>query len=699
MRALILKMKPRQAGRSEGVSNDRPCRGRVIIKGKTEVDDEEDVGQINTCMPPWCRRHIIDMRGRGREFFEFPSEEKVLQDISTMIAEGRVGVPEGSADCSCNSSAKMERRRHAEGMVVKALKGSDDYCSKGFDSPTPPVATTSSPPLRADSNAQLVASEVMRQRFEKEKWRAAVAKKFNAHRNTLRRARKAYPLYRVAIDNLEHHVSKLSEFYEDKLPKVYVVLHIQYPDASEADLRAASVQALDQQEELSQALYVLDRYVLAFEQLEDPDYEPLKVIIYTDAEAFNLFLTGNIAGDAVPEGEVVDTIDFTVGNIFLAYAGEGGLATIPGVRGPSGPLGVHLLLIPADELGSNMLVIAVNPHELYHDIRPDIPGLADEEVNAEHMAILAAHKSGRVKLSADKIVLGKTTLNLIDLIAKIYLDNLEEISADLVGGIEMCGWAYALCMLNTFVAYNCKKDGVIATKDRLRTSSTFEINKKNELWFEEHPVDYVRMFIITSALELLGFGDEARAIREMADRAINFSCPEFIIWEDINGKRPPIQIRTSDLEQLAPVVVEALLKTPFNALKGKSHHDRIAWTRKRQAKVDVLVETLVQFIRQRHAGCKVKLELPGDIGDVYGIYVAAAASICFYRLIAEGAINPSDVAVLVNDAAMQMARLCMQQQKTGGKLPPSIKKTDSQLPNLAPDTPTAPAARKRRKNK
>lgn len=580
-----IKLRLDAASNPEVFGSVKPVRrGRVVIKGgeasrigSDKVGKKGDQPSHPTKVPD--RRQKVNLVGCGRPQFPLPSVQKVVEDIGKLIAEGGVKVEEHHEEEKGEGFPEKKRRL---GSVSPSSFGSDPI--RRMASPTAAVPDGPSPAeddgdwrLRSDANAQLVASEVLRLCFKEHTWRAAVAKKFNPARSILRRARKVHSQYQAVIDNLDEHYGKLRALYEAALPQVYDQLKAQNPDAGDGELRVAAVQLLDGQKELAQILYVLDRYVMAFEQREDPEYEPLKILVYTDEEAFNLFLTGNIDA-AKADGEVVDTIDFSLGNRFLAYAGEDSLATLPRAHGP---VGVNLLLVPDDEMFVSMLTMALNPHELYHDIRSDIKGLAEEEAAAVAGAIQDAVSSGQVRLSSETIDIGNTTLPLVDLITKLFLDNLEEIACDLVGGIEMCGWAYALCMRYTFVAYNSKADGVINTRERLRTDSVFKINKKGELWFEPHPVDYSRMRLLASTLELIGFGKEAQEVREKLDAAISFKTPDFITWEDVDEKREAIEIASSDLDQIAPVVAKAILMTPFAALKGKSHHDRIPFTAKR----------------------------------------------------------------------------------------------------------------------
>ncbi len=665
-----MKKKPLRKGifndhsHNDAIDKDHPCcRGRLVIKSgqpRLGTNKEAEHNHPDDCQKPCCRRHLVDMLGRGRPEFPIPSEQKVLQDVQAMLASGSLsldGDPESEVEEADGIRSRKPRTLGDIFATVKKMKSADD---KGSGGPGTASAGRSGRKggrkLKANANANRVASEVIRLCFFDERWKATVAKKFNPSRNTLRRARKLGK-YIAGIDSLDNHFGKLRELYKSALPKAFDMVTMQFPDSPEGERRAAAVQLIDQQEDLQQILYVLDHYVQAFEQLDDPEYAPLQAVTVTVEEAFNLFLTGDIeAARGKAQQALADTVNFMIGNSFLPHAGEDGPATIPGA---SGPVGLHLILVPEDEVGIIMLMMVLYLHEFRHDIFADIKGLAEEEGKALLSTLRDASTSGRLKLSVDHIMLGKTKVPMIDLISKVFLDELGEIDADLVA-LELSGWAFALNMLYVFGAFNSKRAGAIRTKELLRTNSYFQVSKKGELWFEPHPVDYFRVYMLAAALELLGFKEEAQEIRDLADSAVGSKKPEFIIWEDASGKRDPIKIRMSDLVQAAPIVAEAILMTPFAALKGKSNHDIVAWTRKRQDKVDMLVDALVKHIKSVLAGEDVKLELPAGVGDVYATYVAAAAAIAFYQLIADGEVDPTDVPQLVNTSSLQMLQLSMQ---------------------------------------
>jgi hypothetical protein len=705
----------------DGFTQEQPCcRGRVVLKGgspRLGVDKEEHNHPAN-CEKPCCRRHLVDMLGRGRKEFPIPSKQKVLQDISQMIAQGKIGALEGLPD---PGDGPVSVRKRARGIrtpgtdlsrllrrMVKGVQSPDDKSQPGSGAQAPSAPAKGAPTapartrrkLKSNANAQRVAAEVIRLRFHDERWKAAVAKKFNQSRGVLRRARKQDARYQQPIASLDQHFEKLRQLYTEALPDAYDLLKKQYPNASDGELRAAAQMLLDQQEELAQILYVLDHYVMAFEQLEDPEYEPLLAVTSTVEEAFNLFLTGDIEAARGKARQVLaDTVNFTIGNCFLPHAGEDGPATIPGA---SGPVGLHLILVPEDEVGIIMLMMVLYLHEFRHDVFADIKGLADEESVALLKKLKEAHASGRIKLSAEAVTLGKTRVPLIDLISKVFLDNLPEIDADMIA-LEMCGWAFALNMLYVFGAFNSKREGAIKTKELLRVSSYFQVSKKGELWFESHPVDYFRVYLLAAAMELQGFPEAAQVIRELADAAVGSRKPEFIYWEDMTGRRDPIKIRMSDLIQCAPVVVEAILTTPFPALKGKCNRDIVSWTPKRQDKVDALVDVMIKYIKSVAAGQPGKLELPAGIGDIYATYVAAAAAITFYQLISDGELEPAEVPQLVNQTALGMLALSLQclknkqQASGGGEQVPSAG--DKPASGAAPSTPdnsggTSPASGK-----
>lgn len=698
---------------SHGPMQDQPCcRGRLVIKSgqpRLGVNKEHDHDHPENCQKPCCRRHLVDMLGRGRQEFPIPTKEKVLRDIATKIAQHRVGVPAGALaqeiEEAEEAGEKLQQLPDTRSVMRLLDALSKRVKDDGKNLPAPNAGAAGNKrkltgrKLKANANANRVAAEVIRLRFFDERWKAAVARKFNPSRGVLRRARKsADSRYQAAIDSLDAHYTKLRELYRGALPQAYDMLKMQYPNETDAALRGAAVQLLDQQEELAQIIYVLEHYVLAFEQLEDPEYESIQAVTTTVEEALNLFLTGDIiAARGKARQALAETVNLVVGNCFLPHAGEDGPATIPGA---TGPVGLHLILVPEDEVGIIMLMMVLYLHEFRHDIANDIKDLLEEEAMAVIKQLKEAHAGGRIKLSAETIMLGpKTKVQLIDLLAKLFLDLLGEMDADLVGGIEMCGWAFALNMLYVFGAFNSKKDGAIRTRELLRTSSYFQVNKKGELWFESHPVDYFRLYLLATALEMLGYKEEAVEIRDLADSGVGSKKPEFITYFDAEDKREPIKLRMSDLMQCAPVVVEAILMTPFKALKGKSNHDIVAWSQKRQDKVDALVDILVKHVKSCIAGEQPKMELPASLGDVYATYVAAAAAVAFYQLICAGELDPAEIPEHVNQSALQMLAVCMQNLKTkqaatAEKAPadPAVAKAQGPVP--APAAPAAPAGSK-----
>jgi hypothetical protein len=449
--------------------------------------------------------------------------------------------------------------------------------------------------------------------------------------------------YQTAIESLDEHLAKLQEIYRDSIPRVMATIAAQHPELPEDELRSVTVQVLDQQEELAQILYVLGRWTDAFGQLRDGLHEQLQAVVLVVEEAFNLFFTGDIEGaQNKADKALFKSTNFLIGNVFLAHAGIEGPATIPGSHGP---IGAHLILVPQDEVSVIMLMMVLYLHEFRHDVFADVEGLVKEEADAVKRSIKEAYDSGNIKLSNEKIKIGSWSGRTIDVICQLFLDNLGEIDADLVGGIQMSGVAFALNMILVFSAFNSKPSGsAIRNPQLLNVDGSYDTSKEGVLQFEAHPPDYLRLYINAAALELMGFADQAAEIRGLADEAVGKHKPQVVNWFFEETKRKqPISIAWSDLLQVVPIVAKAILMTPFKALNGKSNHDVVAWTPKREAKVQALEDALVAGTSQ------ITVQ-----GDVYASYVAAAATRAFWRVIREGKAHAGEAPARINELALQM---------------------------------------------
>jgi hypothetical protein len=194
------------------------------------------------------------------------------------------------------------------------------------------------------------------------------------------------------------------------------------------------------------------------------------------------------------------------------------------------------------------------------------------------------------------------------------------------------------------------RDAKVSSKVKLiRTGSVFHLVQQDNgdiaIVFEVHPVDYVRIYFVAAALEAIGFAKEAKKLRELADFAVGDELPKEITYKDGDEQTDlVIKFATADLLAVASVVVTAIIETPLASQLGKSCGDLVMWTRKRQAKVDVLTDILA-------AG---KSDLPTNIGSIFATYVGAAASQAYIKLVREGKMDAASALRLVNRAALKM---------------------------------------------
>jgi hypothetical protein len=421
------------------------------------------------------------------------------------------------------------------------------------------------------------------------------------------------------------------------------VLAAQNPNVGDGKLLEAAIEVLD--DELHQILSVLRIWMDAFGQLRSGNYKQLEAVVFSVEQAFRLF-EGEEPATSGGEGTArLKTSKFHVGNVFVARFSDQGPATLPGTRGP---IGAHAIEVPHDERNIISLMLVLYLHEFRHDIFADVEGLAEELAMVAARSIREACETGKVTLSQEKALVGKTSVRLSDLLVKLFADNIGEVDADISGGILLSGPAYLYNMVSTFSAFNSKRDGVFNTERLLRTGSFYGIkdlpNGQKTLQFWPHPPDYIRAYIVAAALDNIGFPDEAQQCRLLADQAVGQPLPEFITWRDENPKsKDVIKIATADIRAVAPVVAEALIDTKLESLGGHSTREVINWNKHRQDKVDVLVANLM----------KGSAEVPSGIGDVFATYVAAAATLAYWGLVKSG-VQPRRAAMVVDTNALKM---------------------------------------------
>lgn len=438
--------------------------------------------------------------------------------------------------------------------------------------------------------------------------------------------------YQDCIASLEAQLNTLQQRYREAIPIIVKELTTRNPKASKQEIFKAAIQLLDQ--ELVQILTVLSIYTDSFGQYRDGVYaKELRIINFFFMQAFRL--NTSVDPDSATGTPQLNTINFSVRDVFLARFSSMGLGTIPGTKGP---LRAHALQIPFDMRTILALVLPLMAHEFRHNVFHDVKGLEEELIKTLKEALEKAHKDGTLKLSAKVYQLSRRLqVPAIDLLVKLMVDSIGEIDADISGGVLFSGPSYLYNMLLSFPAM---------LGGKLRTSSVYQLvdqeNGDKALVFEPHPPDYIRTHIVAAGLDEIGFSAEAAECRKLSDKAVG-EVPEDITWSDAGEKNEMvIRIPVADIIAVAPVVAKALIRTPLTALNGKTTADIINWTPAREAKVRKLVEIL-------KAG---KSDIPTD-GSYFATYVGSAATIAFWELVHAGG-EAKTTALSINGNAMGM---------------------------------------------
>lgn len=619
-----------------------------------------------------CRNHMVVVPGTGDKNFKFPSVEtlviRALNRLKTQTSAGKPdSVQDGDAhdhehDCQGGTCSHPKEGADSGGAVTFKVKGSRRKSARRFrivveNTFIPGIPTHGQVPAtlipqlpaerrRGDVDATLfAAAEGLRLIMEEGRFDAIVADRFDPLAGAVNWARHHMSdKYQGAIESLGVQLNQLQSLYKDALPRVLTVLAAQNPKVPGEVLLEAAVDTLDQ--ELAQIITVLRIWTDAFAQLRDGMYKQLEAITFLVEQAFVLFEGGSL--DASCDKDCLSklkTTVFKVGNVFVARFSDNGPATLPA----RGPIGAHAIEVPMDERNIITLMLALYAHEFRHDIFHDVEGLEDELRDAVAAAIARAHKGGEFKFSSDTVTFRGQKIKTIDMLVKLFADTIGEVDADISGGVLLTGPAFLYNMILSFSAFNARRRGVENTPHLLRSGSYYEVSKDEEsgdttLDFLPHPPDYIRAYIVAAALDEIGFVKEADQCRALADQAVRV-VPEFITWGDVEGKsKSVIKLSAADIKQVAPVVARALIRTPLKSLGGLTTEQVINWNSHRQEKVDRLAHILMEG----------KSELPGDIGDVYATYVAAAATLAYWALVKGGYAAKLEAAPNIEKNALAM---------------------------------------------
>ena len=195
----------------------------------------------------------------------------------------------------------------------------------------------------------------------------------------------------------------------------------------------------------------------------------------------------------------------------------------------------------------------------------------------------------------------------------------------------------------------------------MRTDSSFEVEALEDgtkvVKVETHTPDFPRGEFFAVAYEAIGFPQAADECRAHTRQANGFQYPEFIVWK--NKELGEIKVRTSDLVQFFPIVVEALMFAKMESLGGMSHADYVNWTPAREEEVQALVRFFMQVYTEGEA------ELEEGLGDLYPHYFGAALTHVLWALTDKGHKPNVVMQKLVGPALELMLSLDAQARKGG----------------------------------
>jgi hypothetical protein len=439
-----------------------------------------------------------------------------------------------------------------------------------------------------------------------------------------------------AANSLMVQLETAEALYRQVLPDLLQMLEGMYPQMPEEALIEVAAQAIDQ--ELMIIHYVMWVWADIFSQDRNRFFVKERATIdeFIDG-CFELFVGTECGKCGDTCRNLLSTM--TVGGRFACRYEAGGPSTLPAeafqARGPSGADAAHAVNIPFNMQKITAFVKVIFAHEFMHDIFADIQGkkgglsLEKELLQVVDTALVTAYNKkegerGRLKLSTPYIMVGDQKVKTITLLRKIFADTLNEMNADISGGILLTGPAFLDCMIVTFKALYGPILRRYGRENKFPNETIYTVDAEGRLEVEAHLPPFIRAKIVRFALELLGFKKEAKKYSKLTDQATELSeSPEFATWFDAEGNFPNIDVPCVDLEAAGRIVVKAIMSTRLKSLNGRSMRQLMNWTRARQDKVDILVKIMIGELTMD--------DLPE--GSIYETYVAAAAVLAYRRLV------------------------------------------------------------------
>lgn len=491
-------------------------------------------------------------------------------------------------------------------------------------------------------------------------------------------------------DSLRDQIFKLQGKVPDWLRQLMTDIYGRFPDATTGQVFIAAVQLITEQ--LKPILSTIQLWTTGFRQWMNPALQPrLKIIRAMLEQKLFLVLTGNLKLDAI-DGVIrqqIPTIKVSVGDVIIPVLigpFDSGPAVIP-ATGAVGPRGGHIAFVQTNFL--NTLGTSDKPydHEIGHLVVGCVPNFAPEYGQMVRTLLDGAYKSGKLKLTSEFTMVGSQKVRTIDLLKKVFLNQLHELLADLFGSLIGGAPAFAPAYAYFIGAMTAMSLGDMNKVDHIMgNASSYRLvagpDGSATIVLEPHPQDTVRAghWQAETAVQT-DFAGTAEWLRATVAQESGNPLPKDVVWhgsqdgedgadeehgddsgEQAMAKRaksrrrakkavrpqkaqpPVVSVQVADYAAVCKLLVPFLLNAPAKCLNGLSLKRLVCLTPDMmERKVNPLKELIKQGIGK----------LPRNDYHYFFHHVTSAATIAFFELVVEG-MDPEEALKVVNLAAEEM---------------------------------------------
>ncbi|MBX9878137.1 MAG: hypothetical protein K2Y22_06720 [Candidatus Obscuribacterales bacterium] len=684
----------------------KKAKGKVPVALKMERQKALDIYQeIREVFPGYGRlgadarrsgQNLIQVPGTGEENFPYPTPhalkaaakrrlfswmEEVDQQIAIIeaIAGGNVSEPNPTPSSVHTDGMKSARRSNEEELGATLFEQARGVESKLADGKLEPALARrfAYPKGEFQYVAKIGSNQEQLKKCLEEAGTNEVLKNaiLELDKEPIEDFKRMGKLQPAAL-SLELQRRTAEELYREVLPGLLLMLEGMYPQLPEEMLIEVAAQAIDQ--ELMLIHYVMWVWADIFSQDRNRFFvkERASIDEFIDG-CFDQFISKECGKCGDTCRNLLATM--TVGGKFKCRFEADGPSTLPAqaiqARGPSGADAAHAVNIPFNMEKITAFVKVIFAHEFMHDIFADIqgkdggPSLEQELLDVVDRALVTASKKaegerGRLKLSTPHIMVGEQKVKTITVLRKVFADTLNEMNADISGGILLTGPAFLDCMIVTFKALYGPILRRYGRDNKFPNETIYTADEEGRIEMEAHLPPYIRAKIVRFALENLGFKKEAKKYGKLTDQATELDeLPKFATWFDAEGAFPNIDIPCVDLEAAGRFVVKAIMSTKLQSLNGRSMRQLMNYTRESQDRVDVLVKIMIGELTMD--------DVP--TGSILVTDVAAAAVLAHRRLVEKNETGRKalehlqQVEPLLHDVAVKRSREAKKRERCEDK--------------------------------